>query len=56
MLQYLQRHHEIGHYSGYRTTVHAEYFYELLDEDDLLKLAEIYIFAEAEKIPLLIIG
>ena len=56
MLPYLQRHYEIGHYSWYRTTVHAEYFYELTSEDDLSKLSEIYAFAQSADLPFLIIG
>lgn len=52
----LIRDHEIGHYSGYRTIVHAEYFYELTSEDDLEKIGEAYRFAKSENIPFLIIS
>ena len=56
MLSFLDKNHEIGHYSGYQTRVFADYFYELTSEADLPRLAEIYQWAQAEHIPLLIIG
>ena len=56
MLSFLQRHHDIGHYSGYQTRVVAEYFYELTSPDALPKLAEIYQWTQDEQIPFLIIG
>ena len=56
MLSFLSQNHEIGHYSGYQTRVFADYFWELADEKELQKLAEIYQWARSEQIPLLIIG
>jgi UDP-N-acetylmuramate dehydrogenase len=56
MLRFLEKNHEIGHYSGYRTIVHAEYFYELTSEDDLSRLHEAYIFAKVQGLPFLIIS
>jgi UDP-N-acetylenolpyruvoylglucosamine reductase len=53
---FLEKNTEIGHYSGYRTTVHAEYFYELTSEDDLPHLAEAYQFSKKENIPFLIVS
>ncbi len=53
---YLLQNNEIGHYSGYRTHVSARYFFELTTEDDLSILTEIYTFAKAENLRLLIIG
>ena len=56
MLSFLVKNHEIGHYSGYQTRVLTDYFYELMGEDDLPRLAEIYQWTQVENIPLLIIG
>ncbi len=53
---FLIRDYEIGHYSGYRTIVHAEYFYELTSEDNLEKIGEAYRFAKSENLPFLIIS
>ena len=53
---FLQRNTEIGHFSGYRTTVHAEYFYDLQTEDNLPNLAQAYQFSKVENIPFLIIS
>jgi hypothetical protein len=54
--EFLIQHHEIGHYSGYRTIVHAEYFYELTSEDDIERLHEAYKFAQAHDLGFLIIS
>jgi UDP-N-acetylenolpyruvoylglucosamine reductase len=54
--KFFMQNHEIGHYSGYRTIVHAEYFYELTSEDDLVHLHEAYRIAESENFPFLIIS
>lgn len=56
MLSFLGNNHEIGHYSGYQTRVFADYFWELTDEKELPKLAEIYQWAQDENIQFLIIG
>lgn len=56
MLSYLLEHHEIGHYSGYKTHVVADYFYELTSEDNLVDLYEIYTWSKEKNIPFLIIG
>jgi UDP-N-acetylenolpyruvoylglucosamine reductase len=56
MLPFLLKNHEIGHYSGYQTRVVADYFYELMSEDDIMKLSEIYQLTRSMDIPLLIIG
>jgi UDP-N-acetylenolpyruvoylglucosamine reductase len=56
MLHFFEKNHEIGHYSGYQTVVHAEYFYELMSEDDLSRLHDAYVFAESEHLPFLIIS
>ena len=56
MLSYLSSHHEVGHYSGYKTRVFADYYWELTDEADIAKLAEVYRWTQVENIPLLIIG
>lgn len=56
MLSYLLEHHEIGHYSGYKTHVVADYFYEIMSEDDLYRLHEIFLWSRESNIPFLIIG
>jgi UDP-N-acetylenolpyruvoylglucosamine reductase len=56
MLSFLDKNHEIGHYSGYQTRVFADYFYELSEERDIQRLAEVYQFAKTKNLPLLIIG
>lgn len=56
MLPFFSLHHEIGHYSGYRTHVVADYFYEITTLDDLSKLHEAYSFANNLTLPFLIIG
>ncbi len=56
MLSFLLRNHEIGHYSGYQTEVIADYFYELRHVQDITRLQEIFLFAQALTIPFLIIG
>jgi UDP-N-acetylenolpyruvoylglucosamine reductase len=56
MLPFLLKNHEIGYYSGYQTRVFADYFWELTDEDDVAKLAEIYQWTQDENTSLLIIG
>ncbi len=56
MLSFLKNNHEIGHYSGYKTHVVADYFYEFSSEDNLGNLHEAYLFAEENHLPWLIIG
>ncbi len=56
MLPYLLKNHEIGHYSGYKTHVIADYFYEITSEDDLDKLHDIFIWSKSHSMPFLIIG
>lgn len=56
MLSFLMKNQEIGHYSGYKTQVFAEYFFELTSESDLEKLSEAYRFAQEQSLPLLIIS
>ncbi len=56
MFSFLRQHHEIGHYSGYQTRVFADYFWELIDERDIAKLALIYQWAKTENRAFLIIG
>lgn len=56
MLPFLIPHHEIGHYSGYKTHVVADYFYEITQVDDLVRLQEAYLFAQSLSLPFLIIG
>jgi UDP-N-acetylenolpyruvoylglucosamine reductase len=56
MFSFLNKNHEIGHYSGYQTRVVADYFYELTSELDLPKMHEIHQWARSENIPFLIIG
>ena len=51
----LLKNHEIGHYSGYKTSVFSDYFFELTTESDLPKLANIYRFSLENNIPFLII-
>jgi hypothetical protein len=54
--EFLLKNHEIGHYSGYQTRVFADYFSELIDEADILRLSEIYKLTLSMRIPFLIIG
>lgn len=56
MPSFFTRNHEIWHYSGYKTRVFAEYFFELKSKDDLQKLSEAYIFSLENQLPFLIIG
>jgi UDP-N-acetylmuramate dehydrogenase len=56
MLSFLSENIEIWHYSGYRTTVYGEYFYELKNAWDLERLHEIYHFSKKNSLPLLFIG
>ena len=56
MLSFLTQNHEIGHYSGYKTHVTCEYFYELVSENNLPRLHEAYLFALQNDLPFLIIG
>ena len=55
MQSFLLTDYEIGHYSGYKTRVYADYFFEITTENDLQKLHEAYIFSQEKKLPFLII-
>ncbi|MBX9809479.1 FAD-binding protein [Candidatus Gracilibacteria bacterium] len=56
MPSFLLEHQPIGQYSGYKTNVVADYFFELKTEEDLDKLHEAYLFATKNNVPFLIIG
>lgn len=53
---FLEQSRDITHLSGYRTKTQAKYFFEITNEDDLQKLHTLYLFAQSEDIPLLIIS
>jgi len=55
MHSFLLTDYEIGHYSGYKTRVYADYFFEIKNESDLDFLHRSYIFSRDKKIPFLII-
>lgn len=56
MLSFLLQNHEIWHYSGYKTQVTADFFYEIHSEWDLAKLQEAFQFSKKNNLPFLIIG
>jgi len=56
MFDYLQKNKDITNYSNFKTPAKAKYFYELLDEEDINKVYELYVWAKKENLPFLIIG
>lgn len=56
MLSFLLKNQEIWHYSGYKTHVIADFFYEIQNEIDLHFLHKAYIFSQENNLPFLIIG
>lgn len=55
MHSFLLADQEIGHYSGYKTHVVADYLFEITTTEDLEKLHEAYLFACENNFPFLII-
>lgn len=56
MLDFLEKNKDITKFSNFKTPASAEYFFELRDEWDIDKLQDIYSFAKAENLKVLIIG
>lgn len=55
-MDFLIRHHNIGQYTGYKTRVLSEFFYELKTEVELPRLHEIYTFALEKHLPVLFLS
>lgn len=55
MSSFLFQNHEIWHYSGYKTRVIADFFYEIKEEQDLQKLHEAFLFSKKNSLPFLLI-
>jgi hypothetical protein len=53
---YLKPDHDITLLSAFKTPARARYFFDMHEHADAEKLHEIYLFAQAEKLPLIIIG
>lgn len=53
---YLKPDHDITLLSAFKTPARAWYFFDMHEHDDVEKLHEIYIFSQASKLPLVIIG
>jgi len=55
-LTYLEKDINISNFSNFRTKSFTKYFYEIKNEDDILKLSEIYDFSLKNNLKLLIIS
>lgn len=53
---YLKIDHDITLLSAFKTPARARYFFDMHEHADVEKLHEIYLFAQAQKLPLIIIG
>jgi len=55
-LPYLKLDHDITLLSAFKTPARARYFFDMHEHDDVEKLHEIYLFSQANNLPLVIIG
>lgn len=55
-MDFLIQNHNVGQYTGYKTRVFAQYFFEISSENDLPKIAQIYRFASENNLPILFIS
>jgi len=56
MPPYLKTDYDITLLSAFKTPARARYFFDIHEHADIEKLHEIYLFAQVEKLPLVIIG
>lgn len=53
---FIREHFDISYLSAFKTQAKARYYFEIVTDDDILMLPEIYWFAEENALPLCIIA